>query len=375
MIISGPGCTLSWLKMSNRVKQLARQSEKHSEEVMFRKMLRATTYVPKLTKEEKRQTALGKVLPLVPDDRRALILNWSPVGKSEATLIRAFLKKAIFKYPVPPFFYTAFEETHYQGWREDFTKIGLGASAYKVLQSKFPNFTRAQAHKLMSTDCDDPLVAYYQVVAGEIKLPLGILNEVREAFGGMHDVRPSFYFLEVLLWFSRNADIARSEVRPIGDYLRANQPQMLLKKTHKSIRRAMEIWHKATHRDSRHPGVLEDFSESGFQSWVGTVESLAVKGMKMRAWVSEIITYTDLIREGRDLHHCVAAYATQVVEKRVSIWSLKVDGGDPATLEVSNADKKVSQARGKYNKVIGAQERGVMRSFARMNGLTIAGNL
>jgi hypothetical protein len=323
------------------------------------------------SKDGKRSAVLNRILPLIPKDRHDSIINWIPTGKSEATMFRAMLQRAVFKYKVPPFCYSIFEDTtNYSEWRQLIINIGQGASAFKELKRKISILTRNQAHKMMCSTDKDLLRAYYLIVAEEVGLSTSIFNELEKYYkqpGKNLDV----YLLETMTWFVRNPDLTRSEIGPISDYLSRQKPKNLLKRTVKSVRRAMEDWHEQTYSAEKNPNIPEKFPLSKLDNWVGTVTDSALD-RKLSATVCEITTYTDLIKEGKTMKHCVASYAHSVASGVISIWRISIEGGLNVTLEVSNKEKTIRQARGKYNRSINVLERGVMNSFAKLNGLKIS---
>ena len=77
--------------------------------------------------------------------------------------------------------------------------------------------------------------------------------------------------------------------------------------------------------------------------------------------ITELVNSYDLQAEGQAMGHCVASYAPSCVQGRVSIWSLRVVDATGLetrllTLEVSNPEYKIVQARRKFNALPGERE-------------------
>jgi hypothetical protein len=80
-----------------------------------------------------------------------------------------------------------------------------------------------------------------------------------------------------------------------------------------------------------------------------------------------------LDEEGRAMGHCVGSYAASCESGRVSIWSLKVvEPPGPETrlltLEVSNADRQIVQARKRFNALPEPKELAILRRWGDAGG-------
>ncbi|MGL1659514.1 PcfJ domain-containing protein, partial [Vibrio parahaemolyticus] len=73
-------------------------------------------------------------------------------------------------------------------------------------------------------------------------------------------------------------------------------------------------------------------------------------------------------QEGRQMHHCVASYSWSCSKGVTSVWSMEEMGRDGQqkmlTLEVSNRERRIVQARGKYNSMPTQVDRRIMRIWA-----------
>jgi hypothetical protein len=91
--------------------------------------------------------------------------------------------------------------------------------------------------------------------------------------------------------------------------------------------------------------------------------------------IEEIPSAIALTAEGSEMRHCVYAYAPACERRRTSIWSMTLSDGAAThrviTIEVRNAERRIVQARGKYNRVITAMELSILAAWAGQNGLRV----
>lgn len=94
--------------------------------------------------------------------------------------------------------------------------------------------------------------------------------------------------------------------------------------------------------------------------------------------IEEIVTSHDLVREGRDMRHCVGSYVGECLAGRTTIWSLRVASSSapaPArrlvTLEVDPKTRVLRQARRRLNARPGETERALVARWAERERITI----
>jgi PcfJ-like protein len=95
-----------------------------------------------------------------------------------------------------------------------------------------------------------------------------------------------------------------------------------------------------------------------------------------RAWtIHELTDSAELIEEGRELRHCVAAYAGVCAKGTSSIWSLRchtlTGSRRVLTIEVNPFHRMIVQARGRRNTWPEPKARALMEEWARVNNLTL----
>jgi PcfJ-like protein len=85
----------------------------------------------------------------------------------------------------------------------------------------------------------------------------------------------------------------------------------------------------------------------------------------------------ELDDEGRTLNHCVGTYAPFCLYGQSSIWSLsRKDASGKVkrllTLQVQNATKEITQARGGNNRLPTAEELGILAAWTEAGGPKLA---
>jgi hypothetical protein len=133
----------------------------------------------------------------------------------------------------------------------------------------------------------------------------------------------------------------------------------------------VEAWHRQTTKSQK----------SGYKEWKscgisgGTFEEGAGNGKKVYV-IAELLTSSELKEEGREMHHCVATYASSCATGIKAVYSLRQtegrDSGRKATISISLGDKSIQEARGKYNEVLPVSISRIIRTWANMRGLSIS---
>lgn len=202
------------------------------------------------------------------------------------------------------------------------------------------------------------------------------------------------FWSSVITWFIAHPMLDVAHVGPIIDYLHdqrfgtnrwimvegrrtlvgAAQPNLTMKgRTPDALLRQVEVWHKQLR--STNLIQISEWASSGFvefEHWEGPENS-----DKRKRWsIRELVSAQSLLTEGRQLNHCVYSYARSCAAGHCSIWTLEVESRDSlsklVTLEVRNATRTIVQARGKLNRVMTVQERGIVNRWAARARLNLA---
>jgi hypothetical protein len=198
------------------------------------------------------------------------------------------------------------------------------------------------------------------------------------------------FWVTVYRFFIDNPMLDRSHVAPIVDYIYAQkfeireyvagpgqvertqppQPNLCMKgRTTESLLAQVDRWHGNLAKSSdaqkyffRKSGIIEYRQRTG-------------EG-KQNIWsIRELLSGAELIKEGKEMRHCVASYARACAEGRSSIWAMEYitpNGVEKLqTIEVKSG-KTIVQVRGKRNRYPTKTEIGIIQKWALSVGLSIS---
>lgn len=187
----------------------------------------------------------------------------------------------------------------------------------------------------------------------------------------------------VVYFFSKHPPVSIEEVDDLTDFIMAKHgeherlpdgrlapPFTLAGLTLDSLRKKTKDWHHA----------LARVKVMGSASWEGAplpdeaFETTSSHGVKVKWYFTQIKTAKALAAEGNAMRHCVYGYKDRCVSNKVYIWSLAREEqgslGKKVTIELTN-DGRIVQARGVANRVMKADERHVVRTWASKHALTL----
>jgi hypothetical protein len=127
----------------------------------------------------------------------------------------------------------------------------------------------------------------------------------------------------------------------------------------------MEVWY----RELQNQRFLEGYPESKLYEELPLVDvkSLSFEKGKSKYEIVQIVEGKELFKEGAAQSHCVYSYAADCLSGECSIWSLRKIEDDEikrlVTIELS-ADRKIEQARRKYNAMPTEEEKSFIRKWA-----------
>lgn len=330
---------------------------------------------------------LLKISPLRP------LKEWKPQGKSASALFRSLGGHLIAKYPMPPFIWSGFfGEANRRVFPSMIEHLAGGGSLVEYIKTRnFPiKLTRKQCHEFMKSPADLPIVHALrrtQVLGtgGSARL-LQALVATRLGTDILF-CQDEEFVQSVIQWFANQPMLDPNQVGPLFDYVqycRAQDLNYTLKgRTGLSLMRAMEAWHADTARNGmRNYKGAAIFKSSGFQGAEYDFSRRDSSGNDLvEIWrIKEILTAKDLAAEGKRQGHCVFSYNRRIETGVVSIWVLSKEdnksrdehGGvwHMLTLEVSNAQRLVVQARGRFNRPATAQEKGLIQRWLPLAAYT-----
>ena len=315
-------------------------------------------------------------MPLIRD-----VKSWKPTGKGRDALLRSLCGHLFAKYPMPAFLWTAFTEDS-QVARElapVVVRVAAGESFYKLVKDgelTFP-LTKKQCHALLKTPAE------LSFLAGVRRVQIQVHNGSQRLFqvwrrsnpaGVIGTVRDEAFWDSVMAFFAKNPMLDLAQAGPIIDYLghrfEAEREFSMKGRTPEAVIRGMEEWHVETYKA---PAGDQIFERSGFKATEYARKFRKQGNYLIETWrVVEILSSKELSKEGRAHRHCVGSYSRSISSGRTSIWSLSCDGERRITIEVTNSNKRVIQARGKFNRHPDAQEFKQLKKWADENDLQLS---
>jgi hypothetical protein len=315
------------------------------------------------------------------------IENWVSPSHNTARCIASFSRHLYGKYFIPSFMDEAWYDNSsiHQGW---FLHIGEGQNIRTAQDLPVP-LTKREAHFFMQAPKDmGPLnaIRYGQIVnmGGNEAFVRQIL---KTRIANDYDVERNKFYQSIFVWFMANPMLDTCHYAPILDYIhnqkyvgyRLNeqgmmvprQPNFCMKgRDPESLLKQVEAWHKQTGKENR---------GNNFPEWA----ACGRKGLHHKSssgdtlhTVREICTQKELVEEGRKMHHCAGSYAGSCARGEISIWSYEVMDSTGIekrlTLEVSNRDASIRQARGKYNAMPTAGDMHFVKMWSREAGIGIS---
>jgi len=202
---------------------------------------------------------------------------------------------------------------------------------------------------------------------------LGHANRLASSRLIQYDINDKFW-LSVLRFFVHNP-IEIHEINDLLDYLcnehGENEHFKMKGRSLESVRRSNETWHRLLIKEKQvggghWPGV-------DVPNWLATAGK---KNEKVTWTVTQITSGDDLLKEGQAMHHCVSAYKSRCMSGSIAIFSMKSRSPiQPLkrhlTIEVRVIQGMVMQTRGFANRLPTAQERNVLRRWARSVGFIV----
>jgi hypothetical protein len=311
--------------------------------------------------------------------------EWKPRGCSRDAIFKSLVAHLLVTYPLPGFLYSIFMGNSRWIFSHDyavrfFLAVARGESPYRHFRAAdFPvRMTRHMCHLFMHMPSDCGFIEgirHVQIVAngGDAGIARAVCGSV---LGRELQVCREPFWDTVFRWLCRQGDLERGQIGPLIDHfaaMRETDPYYSVKgRTYRSALRAMEKWHKELAIRRELEKVV--FTPSGFKGKKYLFrKKLNGEVSYNQEWtMREILHSSDLIDEGERMHHCVSCYATDIREKKSSIWSLRCEGVRGLTVEVANEARMVVQARGKCNRDPKPLELAILRRWALDNKLKVS---
>jgi PcfJ-like protein len=310
--------------------------------------------------------------------------DWVPSGKGWDTLFRSLAEHLFARYPMPPFLWSTLQGAED---RAELVRVALhvaaGGSLFEAVKSGLfaVPLTRRMCHDVLLCGGDGD---FLRVVRGvQVRSARGSARLLAawlatDAGGRLHDRAGEVFWQGVLEWLSANPMLPDTEIGPLVDYIglrRRQEPAFSIRgRSVLALLRGMREWHGALARER----VVRQrvFRPSGFEPLDLDRSRKTATGHRTEIWhVREILDARALADEGRAMNHCVYSYAGAVGSGQCSIWTLTLEDGTGhwrrLTIEVRNAQRRIVQARGRFNRLPEPLDRIALDAWAGRNRLEV----
>ena len=295
--------------------------------------------------------------------------KWRPKSRNPRRQFGELVRHLLARYEVPTCMDSAwFRGAGDEGRRQQewFKHVGGGQN---IRKADLPlELSKKMAHLFLQVPGDltvEEALRWVQVVGqgGSEQLVQAVLESRRG-----DSVEHEEFWGTVVLFLVNNPMLDPEWVGPIVDYINEQkfvpretalpdgtveqgepaQPNYVMKgRSPVKLLGQVEVWHAHLARENRYPP--SQWAPSGFGEFRYDDEEL-----NMRWEIRELCSTRELNAEGRDMHHCVASYASNCRRGSKSVWSMQVETpeGDRfkiLTIAVRNGSRRLAEVRGKHN--------------------------
>lgn len=312
--------------------------------------------------------------------------GWKPTSHNSYRQFSSFLRHLFAKYPMPVFMDDAWfhQNKIHQSW---FIHMGVGQNIRTASNLPLP-LTSKMAHHFCQAPPDFDVIS--AIRWGQLRA-MGADERTIKAtlstrIGGVFTNND--FWSTVFAWFIANPMLDKNQYAPIIDYFQYQkytpsimigdtrvpaQPNLSMnKRTVDATLKQVEEWHKRLGHE-RKAGNLE-----WLPSGIPPLHHIEGDGEHRVIYETvELLTSKSLKEEGSRMHHCVASYSQSCASRQISIWSLQstdwfLNKRKLLTIEVSNQNNTIRQARGSYNEVASGKEIQIIHLWAKKAGLNVA---
>jgi hypothetical protein len=320
--------------------------------------------------------------------------TWAPLGGNPRPLFATLARHLLAAYPVPAFLDVVWlkgeddDARRQQGW---FKHVGAGRN---IRTADLPlKYTKMMAHQWLQAPAHHTVEAalrWGQVrgLGGSRELALAVADT---RLGGSFEHED--FWLTVVQVLVNHPEIDVARVGPIVEYLHhqrfvpreflieegdlvelgPEQPNLSMKgRSPASLLRQVTAWQAMP----REPKRIKQLSWA--RSNIGEFRHVEAEGpgSGFRCWtVRELLSSSELYREGEAMRHCVGSYVQECALGETTIWSMCFETltrrDRVMTIEVDPDTRRVWQAKRRGNAPPNAKVRAVLERWARQEGLEI----
>ncbi|MGB3849021.1 MAG: PcfJ domain-containing protein [Tunicatimonas sp.] len=318
--------------------------------------------------------ALSSHVPTI----RQPVKTWRRTSHNTEKQFVSLINHCFVRYAVPPFFYRVWldaKKTTQQRW---FIDLAQGKSIRQV--GKLPvAMTKKMGH--FFTQAAATLTVEEALRWAQAK-GMGGSDQLAQAIAGSRLSRNEFkeerLWETVIRFLVQQPEEHAPRVGEVIDYIahafEQNATFSMKGRTWTALWRQTEAWHEELNRE-RKLGGRYTWEASGIAERVVTKGS----GNKVKTYrLMELCSSKALATEGRKMRHCVSSYAHVCYKQRSAIFSLRVrdqltaEESTLATIEVDLRQRRVVQAKARFNAPISAPACQMMEEWAKEEKLTLS---
>jgi hypothetical protein len=320
------------------------------------------------------------------------IADWQPTTRNADRQFSSLARHLFAKYPVPAFMDSAWCRGSKKAKRW-FIHIGMGHNIRSAPSLPIA-LTKKMAHHFVQAPAHYDIWAAFrwaQIHAlGGNKAMADAVAETRMA----RHFKDDAFWLSMLRFFIDNPLLDTRHYQPIIDYIWHQkyeprvvfvergvarqeppaQPNFCMRgRTPATLLRQVNDWHHQLGKETR--GAHLQWIKSRYPDY-RYVEGRA-EARNMKVWtIRELLSYKELVAEGRTQNHCVATYAQSCHAGGTSIWTMDLRTSARqekcVTIELHMPTKTIRQVRGLRNRLATPREMDVVSRWAEREGLRIA---
>lgn len=311
--------------------------------------------------------------------------TWNCNTKNRDRIFSSLIRHLFARYDVPAFMDSIWymadmrNRNHRLGFQV-WCKVAQGENVRKV-ETRVP-WTKRMAHIFLQSSVQ------YSYVEALRRAQIMVFREDNRLIDAINRsllrdmTADEEFWATVIQWFCNQDMLDYAQVAPLIDFIRFRKEEeaAFSMKGRNPLRliRDMEEWHNqlSKMKVSKATGPFPSSNLRIFEQ----EDRETLQGQKVKiVWkVEEILDEKALLKEGRDLSHCVYSYASSIRSGNTAIWSLRKSypfcpsmWEPQVTIEVRVRDRMIVQARGSCNRSMTPKERRLVELWAASNNLSM----
>ncbi|MEQ9440624.1 MAG: PcfJ domain-containing protein [Cyclobacteriaceae bacterium] len=306
------------------------------------------------------------------------IKEWKRPSYSVEKQFISLVSHCFARYEVPLFFYQVWFDEKKSTQQQWFIDIGSGKSI-RCARGLPVRMTKKMAHIFLQAP---EALTVEEALRWAQARSMGGGDRVAQAIAvsplSRNEFREEVFWETVIRFFAQQPDEHAARVGEVIDYIaavyRQNRDFTMKGRTWNALWRQTEAWHEQLNRE-RKLGGRYVWERSG----IGEREVKKGSRNKTKTYtLVELCSSKELATEGRKMRHCVSSYAHVCFKQRCAIFSLRVyeqgiaEETTLATIEVDLKQRRIVQAKARFNARISATAQQMMEKWATEEGLTIS---